>query len=49
MKILSSNVFVGPNVYASFPVIRHEINIGALEEWPSVKLGDDFINGLIEA
>ncbi|MFT4531971.1 MAG: cyanophycin synthetase [Thalassolituus oleivorans] len=49
MKILSSNVFVGPNVYASFPVIRHEINIGALEDWPSVKLGDGFINGLIEA
>ena len=49
MKILSSNVYVGPNVYANFPVIRHEINIGELEHWPSVTLGDDFINGLIEA
>jgi len=49
MKILSSNVFVGPNVYANFPVIRHEVNIGELENWPSVKLGDGFVNGLIEA
>ncbi len=49
MKILSSNVFVGPNVYAHFPVIRHEINIGALEEWPSVRLGEDFIEGLVSA
>lgn len=31
MKILRSNVYVGPNVYANFPVIRHQINIGELE------------------
>ncbi|HIP76714.1 MAG TPA: cyanophycin synthetase, partial [Psychromonas hadalis] len=49
MKIISSNVYVGPNVYAHFPVIRHVINIGILEQFPSVKLGDDFINGLIAA
>lgn len=49
MKILSSNVYVGPNVYANFPVIRFQIDIGALEEWPSARLGDDFISGLIMA
>ncbi|MDT8326754.1 MAG: cyanophycin synthetase [Roseovarius sp.] len=49
MKILSTNVFVGPNVWASFPVIRHVIDLGVLEEWPSVKIGPAFIEGLAEA
>jgi cyanophycin synthetase len=49
MKIISTNVFVGPNIYANFPVIRHQIDIGELENWPSVKLGEGFINGLIAA
>ena len=49
MKIVSTNVFVGPNVWASFPVIRHVIDLGILEDWPSVKLGDGFIDALIEA
>jgi cyanophycin synthetase len=47
MKILSSNVYVGPNVYAHFPVIRHKVDIGILENYPSVKLGEEFIQGLI--
>jgi cyanophycin synthetase len=49
MKILSTNVYVGPNLYAHFPVIRHQIDLGILEKWPSVKCGNDFINGLIDA
>ncbi|MEL7451508.1 MAG: cyanophycin synthetase, partial [Pseudomonadota bacterium] len=49
MKILSTNVYVGPNVWASFPVIRHVIDLGILEDWPTAKLGEDFINGLLEA
>ncbi len=49
MKIISTNVYVGPNVYAHFPVIRHVVNIGVLEELPSVKLGENFIEGLISA
>jgi cyanophycin synthetase len=49
MKILSSNVYVGPSVYAHFPTIRHVVDIGILEQLPSVKLGENFINGLIEA
>ncbi|MFA3790925.1 cyanophycin synthetase [Aliiglaciecola sp. SL4] len=49
MKILSRNVYVGPNIYANFPVIRYQIDLGELENWPSVKLGEDFINGLVNA
>ena len=49
MKIVSTNVFVGPNVWASFPVIRHVVDLGVLEDWPSAKIGTQFIDGLIEA
>ena len=49
MKILSTNVYVGPSLYAHFPVIRHLVDIGVLEEWPSARLGESFIDALIEA
>jgi len=49
MKILSTNVYVGPNLYAHFPVIRQQIDLEILEDWPSAKVGEDFINGLIQA
>jgi len=49
MKIISTNVYVGPNLYAHFPVIRHIIDLGVLEEWPTKKLGTKFINGLLKA
>jgi cyanophycin synthetase len=49
MKILSTNVYVGPSLYAHFPVIRHHVDLGVLEHWPSVRLGEDFIGGLIDA
>ena len=48
MKILSTNVYVGPNVYAHFPVIRHVLDLEALEEWPTGKLGADFVDPLLE-
>jgi cyanophycin synthetase len=48
MKITSSNVYVGPNVYASFPVIRHVVDLGILEEWPSARLGSDFTDKLLQ-
>ena len=35
MKILATNVYVGPSLYAHFPVIRHQVDIGVLEDWPS--------------
>lgn len=49
MKILKTNVYVGPNVYAKFRVIRHVLDLGVLENWPSVKLGTEFIDGLVAA
>jgi len=49
MKILSTNVYVGPSLYAHFPVIRHQLDLGILEDWPSVRLGEKFIDSLIEA
>ncbi|MFP6730619.1 MAG: cyanophycin synthetase [Alphaproteobacteria bacterium] len=49
MKIVSTNVFVGPNVWASFPVIRHVIDLGVLEAWPSAKIGRQFVDSLAEA
>ena len=39
MLILDKTVFVGPSLYAHFPVIRLDIDLGPLEEWPSGKLG----------
>lgn len=49
MKIVSTNVFVGPNMYAHFPVVRHVLDLGELENWPTGKLGEDFITPLLDA
>ncbi len=49
MRILSRNVFVGPSQYAKFPVIRLELDLGALEQWPTARLGDGFVDGLLAA
>ncbi|WP_085308049.1 cyanophycin synthetase [Planktotalea arctica] len=49
MKILETSVFRGPNIYAKFPVIRHVVDIGILEDWPSAKIGEDFIEQLLDA
>ena len=48
MKIESTNVFVGPSMFAHFPVIRHVLDLGELEEWPTGRLGEDFIAPLLE-
>ncbi|HEU5051238.1 MAG TPA: cyanophycin synthetase [Gemmatimonadales bacterium] len=49
MRILERAVYVGPNLYAHFPVIRLDVDLGILEDWPSVRLGSGFINGLLAA
>ena len=49
MKILATNVYVGPSLYAHFSVIRHQVDIGVLEDWPSVALGEGFIDALVHA
>src|SRR3954465_52458 len=49
MRILDKTVFVGPSLYAHFPVIRLDIDLGPLEDWPSGKLGPRFTDALIAA
>jgi len=48
MKILSTSVYNGPNLYAHFPVIRHILDLGELEQWPTVRLGPAFVDRLLE-
>lgn len=48
MKILSTNVYVGPNIYAHFPVIRHILDLEELEAWPTGRLGDAFVLPLLD-
>src|ERR1700721_3779862 len=49
MRILDRSVYVGPSLYARFPVIRLELDLGALEAWPTGKLGGEFVDALANA
>jgi cyanophycin synthetase len=49
MKIVSRSVYLGPSLYALFPVIRLTVQLGELEEWSSTRLGKEFTDGLLEA
>ncbi|MFN7551711.1 MAG: cyanophycin synthetase [Pseudomonadota bacterium] len=49
MRILDRAVYVGPSLYAHFPVIRLELDLGELEQWPTARLGSGFIDGLVAA
>ncbi len=49
MRILDRSVFVGPSLYAHFPVIRLELDLGKLEAWPTGRLGAGFVDALVEA
>ena len=49
MRILDRAVYVGPSLYAHFPVIRLELDLGELEQWPTARLGPGFIDGLVAA
>src|SRR5262250_3208509 len=49
MRILDRSVYVGPSLYARFPVIRLELDLGALEASPTARLGERFIGALAEA
>jgi cyanophycin synthetase len=49
MRILDQAVFVGPSLYAHFPVIKLDIDLGPLEAWPSGKLGRSFTDPLLSA
>lgn len=49
MRILDRSVYLGPSLYAHFPVIRLTLDLEHLEDWPTAKLGADFIDPLLEA
>src|SRR5580704_10922338 len=49
MRILDRSVYVGPSLYARFPVIRLELDLGALEAWPTGRLGAEFVDALAAA
>ena len=49
MKILARSVYVGPSLYAHFPVIRLDLDLGPLEQWPTMRLGNGFIDSLLAA
>src|SRR6202050_638946 len=49
MRILDRSVYVGPSLYARFPVIRLELDLGALEAWPTGRLGGEFFDALAGA
>jgi cyanophycin synthetase len=49
MRILERNVYVGPSQYARFPVIKVLLDLGALEQWPTGRLGAAFVDGLVAA
>ncbi|HWU71622.1 MAG TPA: acetate--CoA ligase family protein, partial [Pseudoxanthomonas sp.] len=49
MRILERSVYVGPSLYAHFPVIRLELDLGELEQWPTARLGNDYIDALVAA
>lgn len=49
MKVLERAVYVGPSLYAHFPVIRLRLDLGELEAWPTSRLGTAFVDGLLAA
>jgi len=49
VKILESRVYLGPSLYAHFPVIRLLLDLGELEDWPTGRLGEGFVDELLAA
>lgn len=49
MRILDRSVYVGPSVYAHFPVIKLDLDLGELEHWPTARLGEPYVAALLEA
>ena len=47
MEVKSVVAYQGPNLHAHFPVIRYTVDLGILEEWPTARLGRDFIDRLV--
>lgn len=48
MDIVSTSIYVGPNVYAKCPIIRLRIDFGRLADDDSTSLGRDFASSLCD-
>ena len=40
MRIIDARIFRGPSIYAYRPVVRVTIDLGELERYPTIELGD---------
>jgi cyanophycin synthetase len=49
MRIVSTDIYSGPNRFALFPCILHVVDLAELEQLPTDKLGNNFIDGLLQA
>jgi len=49
MRIVDRSVYVGPSLYAHFPVIRLSLDLGELEQWPTGRLGAEYVDALVTA
>lgn len=49
MRIVSTDVYGGPNRFAHFPCVLHVVDLEELEQWPTTRLGEAFIEGLVKA
>ena len=38
MRVLETGVFRGPHLYGSLPMVRIQVDLGAMEDWPSDRL-----------
>ncbi len=38
MRVLETGVFRGPHLFGSLPMVRIQVDIGAMEDWPSDRL-----------
>lgn len=47
MRVVDNRTYVGPNLYANFPVIRLTLELGPLEDHPSATI-PGFVDGLLK-
>jgi cyanophycin synthetase len=48
LEIVGTSVYLGPNLYANFRVIRHVLDLGEIEQWPTARLGEKYYGRLVE-
>ena len=49
LRIVESRVYRGGNIWSYDPSIHLVVDLGVLEEWPSVRLGEAFQRALLDA